>query len=277
MNQYKKLIIRASDKIPFGAYISRLKFFFLEPKFGGSTYAHDSQKEYSFIDIFNGLGLLALIISMIILYDREFNEFKIILALNPLFVVFSWVSNAIVFSFVSASVLTCALFWTNSTTDLTQKCKSVCSLNISKKTKKDFYNIFTHGLRSYAFTGVVLGLVFIKMLGSVFLEDKNPVESIGTMFWGIYVLGATGALMWMCFYPYVNYCKLVKNRVLNTICVLTLVILSFEPLQWVPFEYYQDKILDQSALCELFKKSDFIRLVPEHRKEEAISLVCTVT
>ncbi|OMO22110.1 hypothetical protein [Vibrio lentus] len=277
MNKYKKLIIRASDKIPFSTYISRLKFFFIDPKFGGNTYAHDNQKEHSFIDIFNGLGLLALIISMIILYDRGFNEFKIILALNPLFIVFSWVSNAIVFSFVSASVLTSALFWTNSTANFTQKCKSLYSLNISKKTKNDFYNIFTHGLRSYAVTGLVLGLVFIKMLGSVFLEGKHPAESLGTVFWILYVLGATFVLLRMCFYPYVNYCKVIKNRVFNTICVLTLVALSFEPLQWIPFDYYQDKLLDQSALCELFKKSEFIRLVPEHRKEEAISKVCNFT
>lgn len=277
MNKYKKLIIRASEKIPFSAYISRLKFFFLDPKFGGNTYAHDSQKEHSFIDIFNGLGLLALIISMVILYDREFNEFKIILALNPLFIVFSWVSNAIVFSFVSASVLTCALYWANSTEGLKQKCKTLYSLKISKKTKNDFYNIFTHGLRSYALTGLVLGLVFIKLLGSVFLEGKHPTESLGTVFWFVYVLGATFVLLRMCFYPYVNYCKVVKNWFFNTICVLTLVVLSFEPLQWVPFDYYQDKLLDQSALCELFKKSEFIRLVPEYRKEEAISKVCTVT
>lgn len=277
MNKYKQLVVRASDKVPFKAYISRLKFFLLNPKLCNKTYAHNEQKEHSFIDIFNGLGLLALVVSMIILYDRSFNEFKIIIALNPLFVVFSWVSNAVVFSGVSALTLSIALFWKNPSTNFSQKCKSVLSLRINKQSRIDFYNLFTHGLRSYAFSGFLIGLVFIKSLGAIFLEGKYPDESLGTPFWVIYILVAFVLLLRMFFYPYIEYCKLFKNRIINTICVFILVVLSFEPLQWVPFEYYQDKLLDQGALCKLFKKSDFIRLVPEHRKEEAISLVCTVT
>jgi hypothetical protein len=48
------------------------------------------------------------------LYDRSFNEFKIVLAFNPLFIIISWITNALIFSIISSGLLTLALFCSKS-------------------------------------------------------------------------------------------------------------------------------------------------------------------
>ncbi|EIU6761677.1 hypothetical protein L5179_004554 [Vibrio parahaemolyticus] len=269
---------RALEKIPFQPYMLRLRFFIRHPQIGLNTYAHHQQREYAFLDIFNGLALLTAIVSLIILYDRSFNEFKIIIAFNPLFVVCSWVSNALVFSVVSAISLTTVKFWFAPSASFKDKVLSLVSTKINKQVELDFYNLLTHGLRCYAAFGLLLGLPFIKALGSIYLEGQLSLTEVwSSWYWQLYIMvTVVGGSAWLFFYPYVKYCKLTRSSIFNTVAVIAIVAASFEPLKWMPFDY-TDKFMDREVLCELFKKGDFIKRIPMHLQSEAISKVCTVT
>lgn len=261
VKKYKLLVQRALEKIPFINYIQRLKFFIANPDIE-DTYAHQQQREYSFVDLFNGLGLLTVLVSLVILYDRAFNEFKIVLAFNPLFIVISWVSNAVVFSICSSILLT--LF-----------------LRISKSPRKyevrdNFYNLLTHGLRCYAVFGLFLGLVFVKACGAIFLDGLTLNQALSAWYWQAYILAVLGFfLLRLVVNPYYRYCSIVKNKAANWLLVAFLFSVSFEPLKLLPFDY-SEKLMNKTVLCELFKKGDFIKLIPKHLQAEAISKVCTV-
>ncbi|WP_282477558.1 hypothetical protein [Vibrio sp. ABG19] len=276
--KYSVMLGRAVDKIPFQSYMLRLWNFIRHPQIGLNTYIHHQQREYAFLDIFNGLALLAAIVSLIILYDRSFNEFKIILAFNPLFVVCSWVSNALVFSVVSAISLTMMKFWFGSSVSFKDKVLSLVSKKINKQVEVDFYNLLTHGFRCYAAFGLLLGLPFVKSLGSIYLEGQSSLsEILGSWYWQLYIVVIlVGGTAWLFFYPYVKYCKLTRSCIFNTVVVIAIVAASFEPLKWMPFDY-TDRFMDKEALCELFKKGDFIKRIPIHLQNDAISKVCTVT
>ena len=276
--KYKLILERALEKIPFQSYILRLRFFICHPQIGLNTYAHHQQREYAFLDIFNGLALLTAIVSLIILYDRSFNEFKIIIALNPLFVVFSWVSNALVFSVVSAMSLTAVKFWLTSSVSFKDKVLSLVSKKINKQVELDFYNLLTHGLRCYAAFGLFLGLPSVKALGSIYLEGQSSLAEVwGSWYWQLYIIVTlVGGSVWLVFYPYVKYCQLTRSRLFNTVAVIAIVVASFEPLKWMPFDY-SDKLMDSEVRCDLFKKGDFIKRIPMHLQNDAISKVCTVT
>lgn len=277
MKKYQNLVRIACEKIPFQSYLLRLGFFIRYPHLGRDSYAHQNQREYALLDIFNGLALLAVIVSLIVLYDRSFNEFKIIIAFNPLFIVFSWVSNALVYSIVSASLLTALRFWLNSSQSVKSKISSILSTRFDEKVERDFYIFFTHGLRCFAAFGLLLGLVVIKAFGSMILEGQKPIESLGAWYWQLYVfIVIVGGAVRLLFYPYVEYFKFVRFRLVNVALVVFIVAISFEPIKWMPFDY-TDKLIDQNALCELFKNSDFLQLIPKSSHDEAINKVCTFT
>jgi len=262
MENYKKLLQRALEKAPFFSYMQRLKFFVLNPDIGNS-FAHHQQKENSLLDIFSGLGLLTVAVSLIILYDRSFNEFKIVLAFNPLFIAFSWVSNAVLFSLISALLLTVLLRFSSSgrTLDL----------------KTNFYNIFTHGLRCYAIYGLLLGLLFVKACGALYLDGQSLELAFQSWYWQVYILLVLGVVLFRLFInPYTRYCRVVKNSFINWIIVTVIITFSFEPLKLVPLDY-TEKMIDQTVLCELFKQGDFIQRIPDNRRKEVIDKVCSVT
>lgn len=260
LKKYQLLIERGLEKVPFIGYLNRLKFFLLNPTIDG-TYGHIQQKEHSFLDLFNGLGVLTVIVALIILYDRSFNEFKIILAFNPLFVVMSWVTNAIVFSSVSSLLFTFIF-------------------RISKSPRKynsnlNFYNLFTHGLRCYAVFGLFLGLPFIKICGSLYLELIPMEEALSAWYWQIYILVTlVGGFLWLVFYPFYQYCKIFKIKTFNIITIFLIFGLSSCSLKFIPLDY-SEKFLDKDVSCELFKKGRFINNLPQGKRKEAINLGCS--
>ncbi len=261
MKKYFYLVQRATNKVPFKDYIQRLSFFLIKPNIG-DDFANHQQREHSFIDLFNGLGLLTVIVSLIILYDRSFNEFKIVLAFNPLFIIISWITNALIFSIISSGLLTLALF---------------CSKSPRKyEIKENFYNLFTHGMRCYAASGLFLGIIFVKACGVIFLDGLTIEQALSAWYWQIYILVLAWFLFRIIIYPYYKYSKIFNCKFGNWIFVVFLIYLSFEPLKLISVDY-SDKMIDKITLCELFKKGRFIENIPQDLKAGAITKVCPVT
>lgn len=274
MFKYMRLFERVLEKLPFQSYLLRLISFVVKPLIGQNTFAHHQQREYSLLDIFNSLGFLAVIISLIILYDQSFNEFKVIIAFNPLFFVFSWVLNAIIFSVVSAGIFTSLRFWLNQKISLKGKLLSLTSKRINEEVERDFYNLLTHGFRCYAAFGLFLGIPFVKVVGSIFLEGQVVVADVlGAWYWQLYLLlTVIGGVIWLVFYPYVQYCKLGKNKFISTFIVFLVLVISLQPIKFLAIDY-KDK-LDGVVLCDLFKKSDFLKRIPKEFKEQATMDMC---
>ncbi|MFM5248747.1 hypothetical protein [Aeromonas hydrophila] len=260
MSNYYLLIKHAVDKIPLIEYMKRLCYFILNPSIGGDTFSCRQQRIYSFLDLFNALSLLVIIVSLIILCDRSFNEFKVIIAFNPLFIVVSWVSNAIVFSLSCSGLLTLAINCSNSSRK--------GELNVV------FFNLFTHGLRCYAVYGILLGLPFIKACGAILLNGHVDKEMFPEWPWLAYLFITLVILMfWLVVNPYCKYIDVFANKVLNYIFVIFVISVSFYFLRLLPFDY-SERLIDNRALCDLFKQGDFYKRLPEHLQNEGIYEIC---
>ncbi|ARA78440.1 MULTISPECIES: hypothetical protein [Pectobacterium] len=259
MKEYKILVKNAFDRIPFSAYIKRLAFFLKSPDIG-SSYSAQQQREMAFIDIFNSLGLLTLTTTIITLCNNSLSEFKIILAFNPLFITFSFVSNALLFSFFCSLTLTIAIRFSKSPK--------------KNNTRTNFFNIFTHGLRCYAAYGILFGIPFIKISGNAILNGVSFNESLYNPFWLIYI----SLILCYIFFrivinPLYRYCELSKSKKTSWIMVFILFILSFEPLNWFYYDY-SEKMLDYNVLCSLMEKGEVMKRIPQERKKEALQLIC---
>ncbi|WP_323929309.1 hypothetical protein [Aeromonas caviae] len=261
MSNYYLLIQHAVEKIPLIEYMKRLCYFIINPSIGGGTFSCRQQRIYSFLDLFNSLSLLVIIVSLIILCDRSFSEFKVILAFNPLFIVVAWVSNALVFSLTCSGLLTLAINSSNSSRKR--------ELNVV------FFNLFTHGLRCYAVYGILLGLPYIKVCGEIILNgyvDRNVLQGwpwLAYLFITLIILN-----IWLVVIPYCKYSDVFDNKMLNYIFVIFVILVSFYSLKLLPFDY-SERLFDDRALCDLFKQGVIYKRLPEHLQNEAVNkIIC---
>jgi hypothetical protein len=259
LTHYYKILIKFIEKLPFNSYRQRLWRFILKPNIT-DEYECRTQLEYSGIDILNALGLAVFIVTIFILWDSDYKHFKIIKALNPLFISLSYIIYAIIFSSTISifSSIASATHWSSN----------------SNTFQLNFYSLFAHCLRCYAAYGLFLGIMFIIALSEIVANGKTPDEVFSNPGWIIFILVT---LVWLPFRLLVNpifmYIKFIHLKLLGWFFVILAIMLASLANQLVPTSI-GNKMIDKEELCKIFKAGEMYKEIPPENKDFAVKLMC---
>ncbi|WP_306331998.1 hypothetical protein [Vibrio injensis] len=261
MNNYRQILVRVLDKIPFPEFRKRMIGFIKNPILDNS-YACSTQLQHSGVDIFNALGFLSVACVFFALVEKSWAVFKTISVFNPVHTVGIYIVNGIVYAATLSSVFT---VW---------YCLRVGNVKYYKDIS---YKIFSHGLRIYALYGLLLGLLFVKSYGDLLLKGLLPEQSFSHLGWLIYILIV---LVWWPFRLLVNpIFKLMgfqhfrKTAWFITAC---LCFASFQPIKVIVIGS-SDKMVNFERQCEVFKSGAFYKSLNGSAKEEAEAYFCKTT
>ncbi|OEE31734.1 hypothetical protein ACODG7_02070 [Vibrio anguillarum] len=261
MDNYRQILARVLDKIPFPEFRKRMVGFINNPILDNS-YACSTQLQYSGVDIFNALGFLSIACVLLALVDKSWSVFKTISVFNPVHTVAIYIANGIVYAVTLSLVFTA---W---------HCLRVGNVNYYKDIS---YKIFSHGLRIYALYGFLLGFLFIKSYGDLLLRGLFPEQSFSHLGWMIYILIV---LVWWPFRLLVNpifnlmgFKRFRKTAWLFTACFC---FASFQPIKLIVIGS-SNKMINFEQQCKVFKSGEFYKGLNGSAKEEAEVYFCKTT
>ncbi len=259
MTFYKEILNKVFEKLPFHEYLLRLYSFILEPNIR-DDYRCRIQLTNAGIDIFNALGLLIATVSVMILVDNDYNYFKIIKALNPLYITASYILYALYFSslvaFISATLMTTK--WSLA----------------SKRWLINFDLIFAHCLRNYAAVGFFLGIPYIVYIGQLLYLGKSPDEVFSNIYWWLYLLLTLIVLPFRLLINPIYYkIKFSKFKPLGWFLIIFIIwIVSF--LNTLIPNVSHDQMLNKEELCKFFRSGAHYKSLTDDRKKMAEKYFC---
>ncbi|MFM4977616.1 hypothetical protein Aerorivi_03707 [Aeromonas rivipollensis] len=260
MNNYKQVLMRVLDEIPFPEFRKRIVEFIKNPTIDNS-YACSTQLQNSGVDIFYALGILSVSCVFLALFEKSWAVFKTISIFNPVHTTGIYIASGIIYSITLSLVFT-ALY-----------CLRIGYANYYKDIS---YKIFAHGLRIYALYGLLLGFPFIKIYGDLLFKGLLPEQSFSHLGWMIYILIV---LVWWPFRLLVNpifnlmgFQSFRKTAWFVTAC---LCFASFQPIKIITGS--SERMVNYEQQCKVFKTGEFYKRLSGSAKKEAETYFCKVT
>lgn len=259
MNNYKQVLMRVLDEIPFPEFRKRMVGFIKNPTIDNS-YACSTQLQNSGVDIFYALGILSALCVFLALFEKSWAVFKTISIFNPVHTTGIYIASGIIYSITLSLVFT-ALY-----------CLRIGYANYYKDIS---YKIFAHGLRIYALYGLLLGFPFIKIYGDLLFKGLLPEQSLSHLGWMIYILIV---LVWWPFRLLVNpifnlmgFQSFRKTAWFVTAC---LCFASFQPIKIIIGS--SERMVNYEQQCRVFKTGEFYKRLSGSAKKEAETYFCKV-
>lgn len=259
-SSFKDLLINFAKRMPFHGYIERLYLFIKAPHIT-NQYGMRLLCEHSLSDILNSLGLSATIIAFIALLDPSYSYLKVLLVINPVYLVLSCLIYAVTISFtMSLSIGIVAL--------------SPASENKQKATSI-YFHVFCHSLRSYAAIALFISLPFTYSMG-IMITTGVPYDQAfkGSWPWGIYIISTLVVLpAWILFKPLNDYLNIKIIKPIGYLIVLFSLYVSFNINHLLPIDF-SGLILNKQELCKVYKSGDFYKELNNDDKLKSEEYFC---
>ena len=259
MKLYIEMVKKLLDKLPFFNYLLRLAAYLQYPSIDSSDRTK-LQFEHSLLDIVNALGLAAALIGALILASSHNSHLEIINSFNPLYIVGLYLYYGLVFSSTFAFLVSLA-----------------CTTNLSNQSGRfgdHFYNLFSHGLRFYAYMGLVLAPMFIHVVGRAVLHGETNVQAFSSPYWFLIILIT---IIWfpirLFFKPVYNYIN--PNRYKVFAILLILLFAFFASGINKPFTPdVTEKLIRYNIFCGHFKSGDLYKTLGKDKRNELEPFFC---